>query len=111
MASVQEDRESIACSRGALVVETEKTTFELPAGMMLLYQNSRWSMHEIDPASFEPVMAQQSVATQKKSALEQTTERLPDFKESYTPLEQQIDKVHEEEDHYDNYQPYYNYQP
>ncbi len=102
MASVQEGKESIACSRGALVVETEKTTFELPAGMMLVYQNSRWSMHEIDPGSFEPIMMQQSVAPQKKTALEQTTQHLPDFKESYTPLEQQIDK-----EHYDNYQQPY----
>lgn len=102
MASVQEGKESIACSRGALVVETEKTTFELPAGMMLVYQNSRWSMHEIDPGSFEPIMMQQSVAPQKKTALEQTTQHLPDFKESYTPLEQQIDK-----EHYDSYQQPY----
>ncbi len=102
MASVQEGQESIACSRGALVVETEKTTFELPAGMMLVYQNSRWSMHEIDPGSFEPIMMQQSVAPQKKTALEQTTQHLPDFRESYTPLEQQIDK-----EHYDSYQQPY----
>ncbi len=102
MASVQEGKESIACSRGALVVETEKTTFELPAGMMLVYQNSRWSMHEIDPGSFEPIMMQQSVAPQKKTALEQTTQHLPDFRESYTPLEQQIDK-----EHYDSYQQPY----
>ena len=102
MASVQEGQESIACSRGALVVETEKTTFELPAGMMLVYQNSRWSMHEIDPGNFEPIMMQQSVAPQKKTALEQTTQHLPDFRESYTPLEQQIDK-----EHYDSYQQPY----
>ena len=96
MASVQENRESIACSRGALVVETEKTTFDLPAGMMLVYQNSRWSMHEIDPGSFEPIMMQQRVAPQEKTALEQTTQHLPDFRESYTPLEQQIDKKHDD---------------
>jgi len=108
MASVQEDRESIACSRGALVVETEKTTFELPAGMMLVYQNSRWSMHEIDSSSFEPIIMQQSAAPQKKTALEQTTQHLPDFRDSYTPLEQQIDKVHEEsyQPVNDPYQPY-----
>jgi len=92
MASVAEERETIACSKGALVVETETKTFELPAGMMLVYEDHSWSMYELDTATFEPLLTQGSPIT--KTPLEQSREFLPDFSQSYTPLEQQIDKEH-----------------
>jgi len=92
MASVQDEHETIACSKGALVVETQTKTFELPAGMMLVYEDHKWSMYELDTETFAPVLTQGTPTT--KTPLEQSREFLPDYSQSYTPLEQQIDKVH-----------------
>ena len=95
MASVQKEKEMIACSRGALVVETEQTTFELPAGMMLLYESGRWSMQQLDTEHFSPLLTQGAVT--QKTPLQKEAERVPNFAQSYTPLEQQIDKEHFEQ--------------
>jgi len=92
MASVQDEHETIACSKGSLVVETQTRTFELPAGMMLVYEDHSWSMYELDTATFGPLLIQGSPT--KKTPLEQSREFLPDYSQSYTPLEQQIDKEH-----------------
>jgi len=92
MASVQDEHETIACSKGALVVETETKTFELPAGMMLVYEDHSWSMYELNTETFEPLLMQASPIT--KTPLQQSQEFLPDYSQSYTPLEQQIDKEH-----------------
>jgi len=96
MATVQDDSESIACSKGSLVVETKQRTFELPSGMMLIYKDHSWSMHELDMERFSPLMPQES---SNKTPLESKSNFLPDFSESYTPLEQQIDKPHEHEEY------------
>ena len=94
MASVQDEHETIACSKGSLVVETQTRTFELPAGMMLVYEDHSWSMYELDTATFGPLLIQGSPT--KKTPLEQSREFLPDYSKSYTPLEQQIDKEHDQ---------------
>ena len=90
--SVQGETEKIGCNRGALVVETEKTTFDLPAGRMLVYENHEWAMYVLDQTAFEPVMVQGGTKTE--TPLEKNTEFLPDFSDSYTPMEQLIDKAH-----------------
>ena len=102
MAAVEDDSESIACSKGSLVVETELRTFELPSGMMLIYKDHSWSMHELDIARFAPLMAPEN---SNKTPLESKSGFLPNFSESYTPLEQQIDKPHfHEEQHEEHYE-------
>jgi len=93
MASVQDEHETIACSKGSLVVETQTKTFELPAGMMLVYEDHSWSMYELDTATFEPLLIQDSPLT--KTPLQKRTELLPNYSQRYTPLEQQIDKEHD----------------
>jgi len=92
MATVQKERESIACSKGALIIETQERNFELPAGMMLVYENQHWRMQEMDTAFFTPLLAEELPAD--KTPLEKSTTFLPDFRDSYTPMEQQMDKEH-----------------
>ncbi len=92
MASVSGDNEKIGCSKGALVVETEQTTFELPAGRMLVYENGVWTMYELDRSSFSPVLA--ATKSMKKAPLKELSERLPSIQESTVIQEQVTDGVH-----------------
>ena len=92
MASVHEDSEKIGCSRGALVVETEQTTFELPAGRMLVYENHVWTMYELDYSDFTPVLSR--TAAPKQSPLKKETALMPDTQIDETIQGQMTDKPH-----------------
>ncbi len=92
MALVEGSDEKIGCTQGSLVVETAETTFELPAGRMLVYEDGQWSMYALQRDAFSGVTADNNSA--QKSPLQEKSELLPSYPESYVPQEQLTDKEH-----------------
>ena len=97
MASLHDDEEIIACTKGRISVTTLDRVFEINRGEMLSYSDGAWQKTPIEMRRFTPVSVKKEVKSDESDTLRNSDWSYMPGLENSDALQEQIIKNHDDE--------------